>query len=79
MTKVWKDNNNAAKIRPASIKVQLFADGIAEGDPVTLSAENGWAHTWTDLCVNKNESAERLCLQGDGERHDGLCDHQQPR
>ena len=56
VTKVWKDGNNAAKTRPPFIKVQLFADGIAEGDPVTLSAENGWAYTWEDLCVNKNES-----------------------
>ena len=56
VTKVWKDGNNAAKTRPESIKVQLFADGIAEGDPVMLSAENGWAYTWEDLCVNKNES-----------------------
>ena len=56
VTKVWKDGNNAAKTRPPFIKVQLFADGIAEGDPVMLSAENGWAYTWKDLCVNKNES-----------------------
>jgi hypothetical protein len=29
--------------------VQLYADGIACGDPVTLNAGNNWSYKWTDL------------------------------
>ena len=47
--KVWKDDGNRDGIRPASISVQLLADGKAHGEAVTLSAENGWSYTWTDL------------------------------
>ena len=47
--KAWDDNNDAANMRPASITVQLYADGEAEGDPVTISAP--WTHTFTDLPI----------------------------
>ena len=29
--------------------MQLLADGKAYGEAVTLNAENGWSHTWTEL------------------------------
>ena len=54
--KVWADNNDAEKIRPDSITVQLFADGIAAGEPVTLGADNKWAYSWTDLDLNIYEN-----------------------
>lgn len=47
--KVWDDSNNADGLRPASVKVQLYADGAAAGDPVELSAANEWKHAWGDL------------------------------
>lgn len=47
--KVWDDSNNADGLRPTSVKVQLYADGAAAGDPVELSAANGWKHAWGDL------------------------------
>lgn len=53
--KIWADADNADKIRPASIKVQLKADGVAEGDPVVLDESNEWKHTWLDLPENKDE------------------------
>ncbi len=46
--KVWRDAGNQDGIRPKSIKVQLYADGVAFGDPVTVS-EDSWQYTWTDL------------------------------
>ena len=49
--KIWKDSGNAVKTHP-DITVQLFANGKAEGDPVTLNEKNGWKWTWTDLCKN---------------------------
>ena len=52
--KVWNDDNNADKIRPESIQVQLNANGNkyeAEGvtNPVTLNEANGWKYTWNNL------------------------------
>ena len=47
--KVWVDNNNAEDLRPDSITVQLYRNGDAYGSPVTLSAGNGWAYTWSGL------------------------------
>ncbi len=49
VSKAWKDGNNQDGIRPASIQVQLYQYGVAYGDPVTLSAENGWRYTWGNL------------------------------
>ncbi len=47
--KVWK---NAPKVKP-SIKVQLYRNGEAYGDPVTLNGKETtpWSHTWTNLYV----------------------------
>lgn len=49
VTKVWDDADNADGLRPASVKVQLLADGKAAGQPVELSAANEWKHAWGDL------------------------------
>jgi len=54
VTKVWVDGDGAS--RPESIQVQLFADGEAEGAPVTLSAANGWSAGWSGL--NKYAAGE---------------------
>ena len=53
VAKVWDDKNNADKIRPDSVQVQLYADGVATGDPVTLNAANSWKYQWTGLAKNK--------------------------
>ena len=46
--KAWDDANAPEGTRPESITVTLFADDkIVEGSEAVLSAENGWAHTWT--------------------------------
>lgn len=39
VTKVWDDGNNQDGIRPESVQVQLYADGKASGDPVTLNSD----------------------------------------
>ncbi|MBP3325519.1 MAG: Cna B-type domain-containing protein, partial [Coprococcus sp.] len=50
VTKVWEDDNNKYNTRPASIQVQLKANGIEKGDPITLNqADNNWTYTWTAL------------------------------
>ena len=54
VTKVWVDDGNKFNKRPDSVKVQLYADGIACDEPVTLNAGNNWSYTWTglDRCTN---------------------------
>ncbi|MCI2155324.1 MAG: Cna B-type domain-containing protein [Solobacterium sp.] len=49
VTKVWDDGNNQDGIRPESVQVQLYADGKASGDPVTLNSDGNWKYTWDNL------------------------------
>lgn len=50
--KVWHDNNDQDGLRPTSVSVQLYANGIPEGSPVTLSNSNNWQHTFENLDKN---------------------------
>ena len=52
VTKKWSDNNDQDGVRPSSVTVQLYADGKASGDPVTLNEANSWKHTWSGLDKN---------------------------
>lgn len=54
VTKAWLDNNNADKKRPASIQVQLYANGEKSGEPVTLSESTNWTYTWSGLDAKKS-------------------------
>ncbi len=58
VVKVWDDSDNADKIRPDSVTVQLYADGEAYGDPVTLSDDNDWIYTWTELPALNDEGED---------------------
>lgn len=49
VTKRWEDNNDQDGKRPNTIKVQLYADGKAQGKEVELSAKNNWTHTFSNL------------------------------
>ncbi len=44
--KTWSLNG---EVQPAAVSVQLFANGIAQGDAFELNAANGWSNTWTGL------------------------------
>ena len=61
--KVWDDNDNARNTRPASVKVQLFANGIARGETLTLNAENGWRGSWTGLPGTENGKAIQYTVE----------------
>ncbi|KAF1295227.1 hypothetical protein BAU15_05620 [Enterococcus sp. JM4C] len=54
VTKVWADANDQDGLRPTSIEVQLYADDVAYGAPITLTSENNWTHSWTDLDEKAN-------------------------
>ena len=48
--KVWKDNDDSERLRPANVTVQLQKDGKpVEGQTVTLNAGNNWSDSFTDL------------------------------
>ena len=49
VTKSWADSNNQDGIRPASVQVQLYADGKKSGDAITLNDANSWTYTWNNL------------------------------
>ncbi|MCW6661548.1 Cna B-type domain-containing protein, partial [Aerococcaceae bacterium NML201209] len=53
VTKVWEDADNQDGKRPAQISVQLLANGVVQGQPITLNASNNWMHTWNDLALNQ--------------------------
>ena len=51
VVKVWDDNENQDGKRPDDLKVKLLADGKMK-QTVTLSDDNNWTATVTDLPVN---------------------------
>lgn len=49
VTKRWDDQQDKNKQRPASIEVDLLANGKPTGKTITLNDKNDWTHTWQDL------------------------------
>ena len=56
--KLWNDDNDQDGIRPDSVTVQLYADGVACGEPVELSESNDWTYAWTSLPVNRSKNSD---------------------
>lgn len=54
VSKVWDDANDKDGLRPESIKVQLYANGEAQGKKVTLNDPNEWTYTWKNLDEQKD-------------------------
>ena len=50
----WDDADNQDGIRPASVEVELYADGQATGNKVTLTAENEWKAAFAETDIKKN-------------------------
>ena len=57
VSKEWYDGNNADGIRPESVTVRLWANGVATGKVVVLNKDNKWTYTFTDLPKNENGQA----------------------
>ena len=55
--KTWNDNNNQDGKRPASITINLLADGEVI-QTVTVTEENGWAWSFSNLPKFKNGGVE---------------------
>ncbi len=56
--KVWNDNNDQNKVRPGSIKVQLYANGVAKGDPITLDSAGDWKSEFKNLPKEDDQGNE---------------------
>ena len=56
VTKAWEDNDNQDGIRPASVTVNLLANGESTGKSVTLSAANSWNASFSELPVYANHA-----------------------
>ena len=50
----WNDAENQDGIRPASVDVELYADGQATGNKVILTAENEWKAAFAETDLKKN-------------------------
>ena len=48
-TKTWKDNDNEDGIRPTKVKVTLYRNGVATDKTYTMTKENGWKYSFTNL------------------------------
>ena len=52
VNKTWIDDENQDGLRPVGLWVQLYEDKLIDkaiGDPVKLTAADGWSYTWKDL------------------------------
>ncbi|MGI6260325.1 MAG: Cna B-type domain-containing protein [Acutalibacteraceae bacterium] len=47
--KTWVDGGNALNTRPASVTLELFANGKTTGKTVTTEASKQWKYSFTDL------------------------------
>ena len=54
--KAWNDADNQDGIRPGSVEVQLYADGVPSGSAVTLNKDNSWAYTWNVAAYNNDKA-----------------------
>ena len=63
VSKAWDDADDQDGIRPASVKVQLYADGQPYGDAVELGGDNQWSHTWTGLAQKSGGSDVAYTVQ----------------
>ncbi len=54
VTKEWVDNNNEAGLRPESITIRLFADGVDTGKSLVLTEKVGWKGEFPGLNKYKN-------------------------
>ena len=46
-TKTWVDYDDMYGLRPDSVQFQLYDGDTAVGEPVNISADDNWEHTWT--------------------------------
>ena len=58
--KKWDDADNKDGVRPTSIKVQLYEDGVVKGNSIELNKSNNWKYTWSKLLAGKTYEVREL-------------------
>ncbi|MBF0779381.1 Cna B-type domain-containing protein, partial [Streptococcus cuniculi] len=64
-SKVWNDANNKDGIRPSSITVHLFANGVDTGKTAIASEATGWNYSFEDLDQYQDGQAIQYTVQED--------------
>lgn len=64
-SKVWNDGNNQDGIRPSSITVHLFANGVDTGKTATASEATGWHYSFENLDQYQNGQVIQYTVQED--------------
>lgn len=63
VTKAWNDGNDQDKLRPNSVKVQLYGNGEKVGNEVTLTSENKWTYSWQQVPRNAAGSTVKYTVK----------------
>ncbi|MDT2056156.1 Cna B-type domain-containing protein [Enterococcus faecalis] len=58
--KIWDDNNNQDKVRPEKVEVQLYKNGVEEGNSVFLDSSNSWTTAFHNLDTNAKYTAKEI-------------------
>ena len=56
--KVWEDDDPAA--RPETVQMQLYCNGRAYGEAVTVGADTNWTYTWFNLIPGMTWTADEV-------------------
>lgn len=65
VTSQWDDQNNQDGLRPDSVTVKLFRDGIETGLTLTLSEGNNWSGDFGDLKKYENGVVHQYTIKAD--------------
>lgn len=60
----WDDAENQDGVRPETVEAELYADGKATGDKVTLNAENNWTAKFASVDVKKDGTRIKYEVKG---------------
>ena len=59
----WDDAENQDGVRPETVEAELYADGKATGDKVTLNAENNWTASFGEKELKKDGKTIEYTVQ----------------
>lgn len=62
VNKVWELYGHDGNEIPDSVQVQLYENGVASGDPVTLKKSEGWSYTWKKLDSSKTYTVKEVTI-----------------
>ena len=60
---IWDDAENQDGVRPETVEAELYADGEATGDKVTLNAENNWTASFGEKELKKDGKTIEYTVQ----------------